>query len=117
MVRCDHHIILSRISENLGISVEHVRHVITQILWYSEVSAVWVLMSSDDEQKVTHMGISLKHLLRYKREGDKFLDRIVGADESSVCPVVWRLNTWNHSRNICYWRDQKRIAPYPALVR
>ena len=67
MVQCDLRVTLWLISEHLGIIVERVHRM---------VSAVWVPKSLNDEQMTTRMGICWEyvHVLRYEREGEKFLD-------------------------------------------
>lgn len=56
-VQCDCLFMLRRISEHSGISVERVHHVVTCVLEYRKVSAVWVPKGLNDKQKVTRMGI------------------------------------------------------------
>lgn len=77
IVPCDYHVTLQHIRECLGISMEHVDHIITQVLGCWVVSVVWVPISLIDEQKATHVDICLEHLLQYEREGDEFLCCIV----------------------------------------
>jgi hypothetical protein len=48
---------LRRISEHSGFSVERVHHVVTYVLGYRKVSAVWVPKGLNVKQKATRMGI------------------------------------------------------------
>lgn len=82
MVQCDFHVMLRHDSEQLGISLERVHHIVTQVLEHQKVCTLWVPKSLNDHQKATHVGICFKHLLWYEKEGDEFLDRIVAGDES-----------------------------------
>jgi hypothetical protein len=83
MVQCDRCVTLRRISEHLGIIVECVHRM---------VSAVWVPKSLNDAQKTTCMGICWEYVLRYEREGEKFLDLIVGGVSPGVCTMIQGLN-------------------------
>ena len=50
-------------SELLGMSLEHVRHIVIQVLGYWKLSAVRVPKCLNDEHKATYVGIFLEHLL------------------------------------------------------
>jgi hypothetical protein len=76
MVLCDHHVMVQHIS------MEYVHHIVTQVLAYWMVSALWVLKSLNEKQKATHVGVCLEHLLQYGKEGDEFLECTVRGDES-----------------------------------
>jgi hypothetical protein len=82
MVQCDCRVMLRHISEHPGISMEHVHRIVMQVLGYWKVSVVRVLRSLNNEQKVTHTGICLEHLLWCERKGEEFLDHIVTRDKS-----------------------------------
>ena len=66
MVLCDHHVMVQRIS------MEYVHHIVTQLLAYWKVSALWVLNSLHEKRKATRTGVHLEHLLQYGKEGDTF---------------------------------------------
>jgi hypothetical protein len=56
------------------------------------VSVVWLPKSLNDEQKTTPMGICWEYVLWYGREGDKFLDIIVGGASPGFCTMIQGLN-------------------------
>ena len=56
-VQCDCLFMLRRISEHSGFSVERVHHVVTYVLGYRKVSAVWVPKGLNVKQKAIRMGI------------------------------------------------------------
>jgi hypothetical protein len=116
-VQCDRRVTLPRISEHLGISVEHVHHIVIEVLGYRNVCAVWVPKSLNDEQKATRMGICWEYVLRCERDGDKFLDRFVGGASPGVCTMIQGRNARVSSGNICNLSDRKRVVPSPTLVR
>ena len=66
---CDHHVMVQHIS------TEYVHHIVTQVLAYRKFSALWVLNSLNKK-------IEGNSLLQCGKEGDEFLDYIVGGDES-----------------------------------
>ena len=73
---------LWHLSEHLGISVKRVNHIVTQVLGYRKIAAVWVPYGLNDEHRATRVGICWESLLRYERQGDVVLNRIVRGDES-----------------------------------
>jgi len=60
---------LRRVREHLGSSVKQcVHHIVTQVLGYRKVAAVWVRKGLNDEQKATRVVICWENLLRYERQ-------------------------------------------------
>jgi hypothetical protein len=87
MVQCDRRVTLRCVSEQLGISLEHV--VVTQVLEHQRVSAVWVPKSLNDDQKATLLATCCG-----MKERAKNLWIILSQGMSpGVCTTIGRLNT------------------------
>lgn len=68
----------------LEISTERVHHIIHVLLGYRKVCARWVPRMLTPEMKHRRHQACQEHLMRYEREGDDFICRIVTGDESWV---------------------------------
>jgi len=64
MVPCNLHVTPRNIpmSEHLGISLEHVHHIVIYVLWDWKLSSIQVPKCLNDEHKATYMGIFLERL-------------------------------------------------------
>jgi histone-lysine N-methyltransferase SETMAR len=58
--------------------------IVTERLGYHKFCARWVPKQLTDVHKAQRMGSALTFLLRYREEGDEFLDKIVTGDETWV---------------------------------
>lgn len=66
------------------ISRSLLHEVVTEHLGYKKMCALWVPKTLTEAHKANRMGAALEFLTAYDKDGDKFLDRIVTADETWV---------------------------------
>ena len=84
MIQSDRNFTLSKIVEELNISIGSANNIVHEQLGYRKTCAPWVPIQLTDEHKATQMGLSLEHVMHCHRESVTFLRRIVTGDEINI---------------------------------
>ncbi len=84
MINANWRIIIDEVGEELGIGHARAHKIIHDILQYRKVSARWVPRQLTPNHMEQCMAVSREHLVRYHRDGNEFLYRIVTGDETWV---------------------------------
>jgi histone-lysine N-methyltransferase SETMAR len=106
----DRRITLRQIAYSLNISKDTAHHILTVELGKRKIAAKWIPHVLTDEQRVCRAETCGMHLRKYRREGRKFLQRIVACDE-----------TWAYSwqpelkRQSSEWRAPDSPRPTKAI--
>ena len=84
LIKSDRRVTLDEIATKLDISHGTVNAIVREKLHSSKVSCCWVPKMLTDDHKMQRLMASRASLLRYRKEGDAFLSRIVTTDETWV---------------------------------
>jgi [histone H3]-lysine36 N-dimethyltransferase SETMAR len=84
MILMDRRVTVADVAYRLQVSQGSAYEIIHNKLGFSKVCARWVPKQLTQLHKQTRLDICQKHLDRFKKEGDVFLDRIVTCDETWV---------------------------------
>lgn len=118
MVLADRRITVSDVASTLRIGRAQAHHMLHDVLGYRKVSARWVPRDLTPDHKSARMGISLDHLMRYAREGNEFLFRIITGDETWVhhfTPETKAASmTWKHPSSPV--RKKFKVSPSAGKV-
>ena len=99
-----------------------IHEAVTEKLGYRKLCARWVPKILTDHHKTKRIGSALKFLIRYRREGEEFLDSIVSGDEiwafhdtpeSRQSPVALR-NCMTETPRI--WRGFGSVLPFQTCL-
>jgi histone-lysine N-methyltransferase SETMAR len=85
----------------LLISHSLLHEIVMEHLHYHKLCARWVPKMLTDDHKTKCMGVALNFLVRYRNEGDEFLNHIVTGDETWISHVTpenkQQSMQWRHS--------------------
>lgn len=84
MLEEDRRIGCRRIADMLNISVSTAHRIVHDKLHRRKIVAKWVPHELTEQQRHTRVDTCISHLRRYRREGRRFLNRIITADETWV---------------------------------
>lgn len=87
LIKDNQQIIQMEIAVKLGISQDHMGHIIA-ILHYLNIFARWIACMLKTEMKASRVKIFLEFLSCFKNEGDEFLYFIVTADKAALWPEI-----------------------------
>ena len=97
-----------------GVSRAVIGRIVHDHLGFRKVCARWVPYALSERHKQIRMGSALEFLMRYKENGDEFLNSIVTGDETWISYY-----TPERKRQSCEWRHPqsptkpKKIKPLP----
>jgi len=78
----DRRVTLRQLAEDTGLSYGTVERIVTTKLHLKRLVAKWIPHVLTTEQKNNRLWITRQHLKRFRKEGEKFLERIVAGDET-----------------------------------
>ena len=92
-----------------GIQSSSVHRILTEDLGLRKITARWMPHLLDTDQKAHRLSIAKHLMLRFRREGDKFLERIITLDEAWACSYEPNLKSQNAE-----WRSKGLCRVFPS---
>ncbi len=103
LIGADHHINMPRIAKQVNPSVGTGHNIVRKELKYRKICAHWIPHSLSEQQKTVQLQTSQKCLVRYYKEENVFLDRIITGDETwchRFIPLSKQASmTWKHEES------------------